>query len=202
MATASLSRPTRRPQTKGPFDVCLEWACARNWALVFWNCTTLPVVGLIYWTIISEGLRAELTVLGTRLYKIPLPGFSYLRDYEGLHSLDLAHAMAILLMLFVLCCWVLLLKVTLFGTDDVFVVDERINRWAYFLFLSVISSIMIVGDALIFWAGIRDRMGSLWGESSGFVPIIATLLYSCLLAACGVIHVHLAVKHKDKQLSV
>lgn len=172
----------------------LNWLRSVNWKLVLWNAVTLPLVGLIYWVVNAQGIRAQMPVFALRLHKIPLPGFSYLRDFEGLYHLDLAHVLAVLLLGFVWYFWIVTVKVLLYGHDEV--ADPRLNHHTYYLFLFTLAGVLILGDAIVFYCGLFDHVDSLWGETSPFVPIVATMLYMALLAATSMVHVHLVVRHK------
>ena len=64
-----------------------------------WKIVTFPFLGTIYCSVIADGLRRLVPDLGRPLWRaVPFPGFSQLRYYEGLHKLDLAFLMALLLL--------------------------------------------------------------------------------------------------------
>ena len=82
-----------------------------------WNLLVIVVLSIIYWTVISEGLRFLIPVLGQRLSKLPIPGFSLLARYEATYRLDLANAMAVFLFLAMFSLWGMILK-TYLGSDE------------------------------------------------------------------------------------
>jgi len=165
-----------------------------NWLLLLWNALTLPSIGIIYTVVNAQGIRAHMPVFGIRLYKIPLPGFSMLRDYEGTYRLDFAHVFAFILLLTVWCLWIVIVRGLLYGHDEV--ADPRFHPTRYFTLVYSLAAIIIPGDAIIFYAGLSDRVDSLWAGPNAFVPIIATVIYMAILAFIGMVHVHLAAKHK------
>lgn len=165
------------------------WLGSLNWRVVLWNAITMPLIGLLYWVVNAQGIRSEFPVFARRLYQLPLPGLSRLRGYEGLHILDLAHVLAILLLGFVWYFWILVIRVWLYGEDPV--KDPSLNRSSYYVFIFTLSGVMILGDATVFYCGLFDHVGSMWGETNRFVPFVATMLYMGLLAAAAKVHVHL-----------
>lgn len=177
------------------FAKSLSWLASLNWPLVAWNILTVPVVALIYWVINAHGLRMQIPIFAMRLYKIPLPGFSSFRDYEGLYSLDLAHVMAMLLLGFVWYFWIVVVQVIFYGHDSLVSPSDR--RSTYYVFLLSLAGVIVTCDAIVFYCGLFEFSGG-WGESSPFVPFIATLLYTALLAALAMVHVRLSARHDQK----
>lgn len=79
----------------------------------------LVVLGITYWTVISEGLRFLIPVLGQRLSKLPIPGLSFLARYQATYRLDLANTMSVFLFLAMWSLWGMILK-TYLGSDEHF----------------------------------------------------------------------------------
>ncbi len=177
------------------FAVSLTWLRSLNWPLVAWNILTVPVVALIYWVINAHGLRMQIPIFAMRLYKIPLPGFSRFRDYEGLYALDLACVMAMLLLGFVWYFWIIVVQVMFYGHDSLVSPSDR--RSTYYVFVLTLAGVIVICDAIVFYCGLFEFSGG-WGDSSPFVPFIATLLYTALLAALAMVHVRLSARHKQK----
>lgn len=157
--------------------------------LLLWNCLTLPVVGLIYWVINAEGVRLQIPIFALRLHKLPIPGFSYLKDYEGLYRLDLAHVFAMFLLFAVWHLWIVVVRLLLYGqlnrSDDV----QNVSR--FLTFVLTLAAIIIGGDAILFYFGLSARVDSLWSTSSGLTPLFATIVYTAVLAFVALVHVQL-----------
>ncbi len=170
------------------------WVTSINYKLIAWIIVSLVLTGILCWEVNAQGLRATLYILGRKLHKTAIPGASYLAELDGFSELDLAHVMAVILLGFVWYFWKIVTKFSLYGHDEV--VDPRLNRTVYHAFIFTLAGVMIVGDALVFYAGLADHAEGVWGDSSGpFVPAVATVLYMAVLAATSVVHVHLHVKH-------
>ena len=146
----------------------------------------IPVVGTIVWIVNSQGIRISIAIFGMKLYKIPIPGFSYLGNFKNLRDLDLAHAFAIFMLFAVWMLSVALLEMLLFGVDD----DKRMNVNNHIRFLFCISGVVILSDIVMFYRGIADQ-GGLLDSGGGLTSLIATVGYSGLLAFVAYVHVML-----------
>ena len=56
-----------------------------NWKLIIFTLLILPPLGLLYFHINAAGIRDFSDITATRLYRLPIPLFARLKDYEGLH---------------------------------------------------------------------------------------------------------------------
>lgn len=154
-----------------------------------WNCVSLPCIAIIYWVINAQGLRMAMPIFATRLWKLPIPGVSYLANYEGLYRLDLAHVFALILLFSVWYLWIVLVKTLLYG--NYLAPDPKMNQKTYFCFLFTLAGILTLGDALLFYSGLSERVDTLWGTANPIVPILATIVYMAILAFVALVHVHL-----------
>src|ERR1700693_3263351 len=79
-----------------------KWS-ASDWLhliqLILWKALILLVLGVLYFALVSEGMRYVNAALGQKLHKLAIPGFSYLGLEVSLRKLDLAHCFAIMLMI-------------------------------------------------------------------------------------------------------
>jgi hypothetical protein len=156
--------------------------------LLLWIGINLPCLGVIYWHVISAGIRVQMPVFGLPLRKLPLPGFSYLGRYEGLYKLDLANIFSVCLLFAVWHLWIVMLRIHLLG-DDTRSRPQRIDRDKYRRMVLRLGIPIVLGDTLIFYCGVSDKVDALWGASSIFVPIVASAIYMSLLAFIAFIHV-------------
>ena len=146
----------------------------------------IPVLGMIYWVCNSQGVRISLPIFGMKLYRIPIPGFSFMQHYQNLRDLDLAHVFAIFMLFAVWVLSIALLEMFLFGVRA----DERLNMKCHIRFLYCISAVIIISDIVMFYRGIADQ-GGLLDASGGLTPVIATVGYTGLLAFVAYVHVML-----------
>ena len=165
-----------------------HWLKTANFKSFLFSVLVIPVLGMIYWIVNSQGIRISLPIFGTRLHKIPIPGFSFLQHYQNVRDLDLAHLFAVFMLFAVWVLSVALLEIHLFGIRA----DERLNMRYHIRFLYCISAIVIITDILMFYRGIADQ-GGLLDASGGLTPLIATVGYTGLLAF--VAYVHVMLKH-------
>lgn len=146
------------------------------------NAIILPVVAIIYATIIAEGLRQMMPLFQMRLYKLAIPGAGFARDYDGLDRLDLAILMSLLLFVVVTWLWGRVFM-ELQGLGSI--AARRHTQPIVFYFLSFIAFTLIVGDASIFYVGLASQGSSGWSETPFWVAPGATILYTCGLAIIG-----------------
>ncbi|GAB5407618.1 MAG: hypothetical protein Aurels2KO_58490 [Aureliella sp.] len=146
------------------------------------NIVIMPVVGLIYASVCAEGLRSLLPVFQLRLYKLPVPGAGLLRGFDGWDRLDLALLMSLLLAAVLAMTWTKV-WIELLGHGSI--ADTKQTKPIVFCLLTSIAAIMIAGDALIFYVGLKTQAASSWAETPSYVAPAATILYSCGLALLG-----------------
>lgn len=187
--------PTKRPRT--PIEAVSQklttFISNVNWTVFLWNLLTLPGIGLVYWVINAQGIRLQMPVFGMRLYKLPIPGFAAFKDYEGFYRMDLACVFAMILLFAVWYLWIVTVKLLLHGQDET--LDPTLNQGRYLVFLLTMSAIVIGCDTIIFYCGLADQVDSMWGQQSPFVPVVATMLYTAVLAFIATIHVRLSLRY-------
>lgn len=168
----------------------------KSWA---WDIVSGIILGIIYWTVISEGLRLLLPVLGQRIHKVPIPGFSYFDRFEATHRLDLAHGLSIFLFIAMWKLWALILEDRL-GSDQHF----RDSGWedtdAYKSLVLLLGRVILGADAVLFYIAMT-QMG--WSGSAFSIPaIIASISYVAVLVFVKLVSINLAKKVKDNSQCV
>ena len=169
-----MSRPFRRRKTVG-----------QNFWFFLLNLIVLPLVVLCYLTVGATGLRDTLDVFQFRLYRLPIPGASYLRDLDGWNKLDLAFPMALVLFIAMTILWK---KVFQALHDPGNTMKQQKDNPILFYLMTSIIMIMVLGDAGIFYAGLSSTVDSSWNENSGYIAAVATVIYSAGLALIGAWH--------------
>lgn len=155
-----------------------------------WKIATLPFLTIIYVALISEGLRLLIPALGQPLWKsVPIPGFSYLRGYTGLHKLDVAHLMALFLLFAVWYSWVVNIRL-------LFAPHEFTARTGWILenyrwFVQILSITILVADALLFYCSMIQQ--GVWGSNAifSFSALLATVCYTAILVFTSFVTVNL-----------
>jgi hypothetical protein len=166
------------------FEDCASKLSGVNYKSLMFTAIVIPVLGLIYWIVNSQGLRLSISIFATKLYDIPLPGFSFLARYKGVDDLDLAHVFAIFMLFAVWFLTVRLLKMFLFGYEA----DARLNNTFHKGFLYSVSAVVILADLVMFYQGILDQTWG-FGSAGGLTPAIATIGYTGLLAFLAYVHI-------------
>lgn len=160
-----------------------------NYKSFFFSVATVPVLMLIYGIVNSQGMRMSIVTLAMKLYKVPLPGFSYLEHLKNMRDLDLAHIFAIFMMVAVWMLSTALLELHLFGGKSHPHLNERLHQ----RILYALSATVLLCDIAMFARGIADQ-GGLLETAGGVTPVIATVGYSGLLAF--VAYMHVMLKHR------
>tara|TARA_R110002049_G_scaffold309101_2_gene516881 strand:+ start:830 stop:1438 length:609 start_codon:yes stop_codon:yes gene_type:complete len=156
---------------------------SQEW-LTFWsaNAIILPLVAMIYASVISEGLRQIMPIFQMRLYRMPVPGAGMIRQWDGWDRVDLAFVMSLLL--FALVAW-LWCRIFIEAQGLGRIAKQRQQNPFVFYMLTTFAVVLIGGDALIFYVGISAQSESDWNETPAYVAPLATVLYSCGLAVLG-----------------
>ncbi len=154
---------------------------------VCWKLLTLLCIGLVYWTVNSEGIRLSMPVFATPLRKLPVPLLSYLRHWEYSYRFDLAHLFALFMLFAVFHLLVLMTRITLFGKDAPGL-PKRIDLDLYTRIVFALGIIFVVGDCLLFFVGVRHHAGS-WGGANFLVAVVATTLYLTVLGFVSFMYV-------------
>jgi hypothetical protein len=158
-----------------------EWLLL-NWKLVVFNLVVLPVLGIIYWTINSIGLRLTIPALAFKVSKVP--GFSALRHYHGWRDLDLAHVAALGLLALVWVFTLLMFHVFMYGGF------RRNNANESFVhgFVLTIGAVLVIVDAVMFYNGIGEQGSFFSNDGVSSMQIVLTIAYSATLLAVAFLH--------------
>ncbi len=149
------------------------------------NLIIMPILMVVYATIIADGLRVTLPIFQRKLYTLPVPGLGLLRQYDGWNRADLSIVVSLLLFVALTWLWMRVIsELQGFGT----ILQHREQSPYYFYLVATIAGVIILGDAALFWAGIQAQSAGGWNEVPEFVAPLATLLYTCGVAAVGAWH--------------
>lgn len=160
----------------------MAWAYFKYWV---WQMVTKPSLGVIYLSVISDGLRYLVPPLAQRLYK--LPGLSVLQDYEETYRLDLAPFFAFFLLIAVWYLWEKLLQLWL-GWDEALDGSEW-NLEAYRRLISTLGVAIVGADACLFYVAMT-QVG--WrGMHFSFSALVATAAYVGVLIFVSLVTVNL-----------
>lgn len=146
------------------------------------NLCVMPIVGLVYASIIADGIRLLLPIFRRRLYQLPIPGAGLARQYDGFDKADLAIIVSILLFGVITWLWSKI-WVELLGFGSV--LSQRERNPIVFMMLVGIAGVILVLDAGIFYYGLAAQTSSGWNNAPDFIVPAATLIYACGLAVLG-----------------
>lgn len=164
--------------------------------LVFWlaNLIVLPVVCLVYATIIADGIRVLMPIFQKRLYQLPLPGAGLARAYDGWNRADLA--IVVSLLLFWVITWLWCRIFTELQGDGV-IWSQREHSPILFYLLAFIAGVIILLDAGLFYYGLASQTSNGWTDAPEFIVPAATLIYCCGLALLGWWHSDYSTSHSS-----
>lgn len=152
-----------------------------------WKALTMLVLGPIYCSVIAEGLRLFVPVLGQKLYKLPMPGFAQLALYQETRRLDLAIFLALFLLIAVWWLWEQVLKVLL-STDSAFQ-DSGWNPDIYKRLVLILGVVVLVADSALFYVSMV-QMG--WGGARFSLPaVLATAAYVAVIVFVSLVSLNL-----------
>jgi hypothetical protein len=155
----------------------LYWLLLKYW---LWLFATKLVLGVIYLSVIAEGLRYLVPALGQRLHKLPL--LSSLQDYEETHRLDLAPFFALFLLIAVWYLWERVLHVWLASNGDIEWKPEE-------LLIFTLGTVILGSDGLLFYISMTT-MG--WGGSIiSISAFLASLAYIAVLIFVSYVTINL-----------
>ena len=183
--TAHAAWPVHTPVPRT--DALSSWKTL-NFKSVLFTCFVIPILGVIYWIVNSQGIRVSLPIFAMRLHKLPIPGLSYLRKWQNLRDLDLAHVFALFMLVAVWSLSSTVWRLLLYGDAP----SNRIDPVLYRRCLFSIAAPVIMCDLLMFWRGAADQAGLFGG--GGLIPLAATIGYTGLLAFVSFRHVTLQDK--------
>lgn len=144
-----------------------------------WLLFTKLALGIVYMSIIRDGLRFVLPSLATKLSRIP--GLGFLNDFELGYQLDMAVPMALFVLLAVFWLWDRTLNMWLAGEAIPFNGRSRLPlfRLRSELFIYGMAFIVLSADSVLFYISI---VRSNWGGSPiSFTAMLATVLYAAVL---------------------
>lgn len=146
------------------------------------NLLIMPIVALIYSSVIADGLRSVMPIFERRLYQLPLPGIGILKTYDGFDRMDLSIIVSLLLFLVLTWLWCkVFTEIMGFGT----IFNQRQSNPVLFFSIAFIVGVIILGDALLFYIGLKTQSSGGWREVNDLVLQGATLLYTCGIAVIG-----------------
>jgi hypothetical protein len=170
----------------------VQWALIRaHIAYWSWQIVTKPVLGLIYFSVIAEGLRFVVPPLGQRLYK--LPGLAWLYGYEDTHRLDLANLFSIFLLIAVWHLWGKIIELWL-GFDWGFGAGAQHSEDHHKFLVVVLGTIILAADSLLFYVAMVQLIwgGSLFSLSAilataAYLGVLIFVTYSSVILHAGII---------------
>lgn len=151
----------------------------------------LILLFLAYWIVNSEGLRIVAPFFGKKLYKVPVPGFSLLEDYEWSHRLDAAHVMAVLFFVLTMVLTVLFVRCVVFGQPPSVRVAEGSEEFCQLFLLGLAVSILFI-DTALFYFGAASLSGGIFGGGFSVTALFLALGYCVMLLGMAVLHVILS----------
>ncbi len=184
---------SRLPTSKEPYEFKpkLVMAYLKYYA---WTVVTKVVLGIVYVSIIREGLVSLIPALGQRVSKIPM--LSFFADYENLFRLDLGFFFAIFLMIAVFYLWSKIIYSSFYETLRNKPLDMKSLEDRRETLVRGLAAMILVADGCLFYFAMTQ---SSWGGSNfSFAALIATfaylgvLIFVCLLSA--------ELHHKIEQL--
>lgn len=152
---------------------------------LLWQVATKLILGVIYFAIISEGLRMLLPTLGTKIHK--LPGLSTLYEYELTHRLDLAHPLSILVLTFVWMQWSSILRMWL-GEDGSF---DHLG-WQpqrHTQLIVGLGAVLLISDAALFYVALAELSWN--GSWFSATALLATAAYLAVLIFVTLVSINL-----------
>jgi len=170
----------------------LAQARSKYWG---WQVASKIILGIIYLSVVSEGLRLAFPVLSLKIHKMPVPVVAaWMAGDEVFHRFDAAHIIAFLFLFGVFFTWVRILREWLspHEVQDIWSVKQRRWLWAT-------AGIIILGaDCFAFYYGVC-MLG--WGDGFLNIPaLIGTVAYGTGLIICAFISLDLAMRvlyHKE-----
>ena len=148
-------------------NFALSYAHLKWWA---WFILTKAFLGVIYISVMADGLRTLIPALGQKLYQLPLLG--ELKHYEGTHRLDLAPFMAFLIAIAVFYLWERILSFWLGAEYDDGPHWDSEKEGELVLKLGYV---LLGADILLFYSAMTAAG---WGESVfSFSALLATISY-------------------------
>lgn len=140
--------------------------------LAWWILKMLGM-GLIYVSVIAEGLRTLIPPMGQKLWKVP--GLAALKDYEGTYKLDIAPIMAVFIFIAVTVLWDEILELWLLKLPEHghWRLDNRE------MLIVSLGTLVLGADIILFYSGL-SQLG--WGGGGiSFSALVGTAAYVGIL---------------------
>jgi hypothetical protein len=160
----------------------------RYWS---WQAWSKIVFGVMYFGVMSEGFRVMIPALAQKVHK--LPGFASLYDYEATHRLDLAHFMAIGLLVAVMMTWAAVIELWL-GIEERYK-GTRADIERHKALVVLMAWVLLGGEGYVFYSAIGQLGWS--GSGFSFIGLIATAVYLSVMVAVTYKSVCLRKEMKD-----
>ena len=166
-------------------DWRLLWARLGYWS---WQVGSKVIMGVIYLSIIAEGFRTLIPVLGKKLYRLPLLG--WMENYDGTYELDMASLLALFMLIAVCNLWSRVL--TLWLTEQIGFDHRLWKQNNQDLFVLFFGFIVLLSDSVLFYVAITELSWS--GATFSFTALFATTAYVSIL----VFSIYVAINLKEK----
>jgi hypothetical protein len=156
----------------------LDWPLIRARVKAWlWDFAAKVILGVIYFAVISEGLRILIPPLGQKLYKLPIPFLAALEDDEVGHRLDLAHAFSLFLLIGVYALWSRVLRLYLSAGEGFD--DSGWNSKNHRQLIVGMAAVLLGADAALFYIAMTELGWA--GSGFSFTAIVATTCYIAVL---------------------
>ena len=183
------SRQNHSGRASKPFNWPLLRAVSR---FVLWICVTIPVMVLLYVTMIAEGIRMKFPFWAIPLFKVKgMP--KSMERYDIFHRMDLAIPASIGLLFLVWLFWDYLLQIWITPHD--FHVRPRRNAETYKRLVVALGLALLLFDSYMFYSAM-SFMG--WGGKFSMTALLATVGYSAALVAVALITINLRQDIHDR----
>ena len=149
-----------------------------QWKIILFNTAVLPLLGVVYWTIIAAGGRMLAPILATKLYKVPVPGlFAWMRHYVTWRDIDIANVLALIVLGVVWLAAGLMMHIHVYGSFRKKGANESFLRG----FVLTAAPVLILADAAIFYASLGEVGGIFGNQRFSVSQLIMTILYTAVL---------------------
>lgn len=168
-----------------------NWRLLWAWLLYLaWSVVLKLVLCVIYFALITQGFLNVYPDTGQKLYKLPIPGFAGLEDYESTYHLRLAHCCAMVLLLLTWLSWSFLLQLHL--SEEL---TERFRRWDWNIkqvkcVVTIGAVLVIIGDAGLFYNALQ--YAAFGGSEFSTFTLVASLVWVVILVLVNFISLFLS----------
>ena len=146
--------------------------------------------GFVYVTMIAAGMQMISSLAAMKLYKSP--GLGFLKHYEVGYRLTVAHPLSVVVLL---ASFYIAEKAVLLWLRPGESPDKWFDADNYRRVVTVLAVMVIGGDAVCYYLAVSEAN---WGGSAvSFVALVATLLYTGMMAAAAICSVNLKAAIRD-----